>query len=86
MDGFRFHVRLSKPGKNIIKTNSLDQRQEKILQMFDTNVNGLRTIEILQFMGEDIPLRTLRRYLTQFKNLGIVETRGRGSNAIWFKL
>lgn len=86
IDAYNFRIAFYKQVQTMQIDIQLDQRHERILQILDRSEQGFKTTEILENIDEQISLRTIRRYLTQLKNLNMIESRGRGINAIWFRL
>ncbi len=64
---------------------NLSKRQLAILHILE-QAGELKSAEILAKLENAIPERTLRNDLAALRKLGIVGSRGRGGNAVWFKV
>ncbi len=90
VEGFRFHASIYKSTQQvkvetITKLEKLSQRQTKILQILENNKPGLKSLEILNLLEEARSERTLRVDLLKLKQLGLIESSGRGRYALWRK-
>lgn len=62
----------------------LSERQREILKILTDTPKGLKAKEIVEKLKTAPASRTLRDDLAILKKSGIVESWGRGKNAIWF--
>jgi len=63
----------------------LARRQQKIISLLEKSLE-LTALEIFEQLGESMSERTLRRDLAELRSLGLIDSRGRSINAIWFKV
>lgn len=71
--------------KQEISSINLSIKQQEILYILE-QAEELKTAEILVKMENPIPERTLRYDLSVLRKLNIIGSRGRGGNAVWYKL
>lgn len=68
----------------IEKGTVLTPRQYEILTLLDSGVE-ISATKIVQQLSYPLAARTLRDDLSALKKFGLIDSRGRGSHAIWFK-
>lgn len=67
-----------------VSSVKMSKRQREILQIL-SKVGELKSRGIIEKLQAPLLERTLRRDLAALKKLGLIDYRGRGPNAFWFK-
>lgn len=86
---FMFAEPIQRVGSSVMKqkspTENLSRRQQEIVYILEKS-KELKSPEILEQLMEKPLERTFRKDLAALKKLGIINSRGRGRHAVWFKL
>ena len=86
---FMFAEVIQRIGESLAKQKALvthlSDRQQKVLNIIN-QAGELKLLELIERLQYLLPERTLRNDLSALKQLGLVGSRGRGRNAVWFKL
>lgn len=78
-------IREEHDDSSLVKEADLTPRQHEIMTVLASGI-ALSAAMIGQQLNQPPAARTLRDDLVALKKLGLIDSRGRGSNAVWYKL